>query len=107
MAEPDKDLPLVVAEILIEMHGMNNRLERVEKVLIDVVDGLKQLSGAVSRMPEVMHLQQQENNKRFELLMEADRANTTLLINAFRDEASATRSRLDSIENRLERLENR
>ena len=105
MAEQDKDLPLVVAEILIEMHGMNNRLERVENVLVDAAEGLKQLSGAVSRMPEVINLQQQENNRRFELLMEADRANTTMLIGAFRDEASATRQRLDSIENRLERLE--
>lgn len=82
---------------------MNNRLERVEKVLVDVVDSLKQLSSAVSRMSEVINLQQQENTKRFELLMEADRANTTMLINAFREEASVTRGRLDNIENRFEK----
>lgn len=103
MAEQDKDLPLVVAEILIEMHGMNDRLERVEKVLVDAVDGLKQLSSAVSRMSEVINLQQQEDTKRFGLLMEADRANTTMLINAFREEASVTRRRLDNIENRFEK----
>lgn len=107
MAEQDKDLLLVVSEILIETHSMNNRLERVETVLIDVVDGLKQLSGAISRMSEVISLQRQENNRRFELLMEADLTNTTMLIGAFRDEASATRQRLGSIENRLERLENK
>lgn len=103
MADQNKDLPLVVSEILIEMYGMNNRLERVEKVLVDVVDSLKQLSSAVSRMFEVINLQQQENTKGFELLMEADRANTTMLINAFREEASVTRNRLDNIENRFEK----
>lgn len=92
MAEPDKDLPLVVAEILIEMHGLNARTGKVES--------------ALNRMAELMLLQQQETNKRFDLLMEADRANTTMLIDAFREEAAATRARLDSIENRLERLEN-
>jgi hypothetical protein len=86
MAEQDKDLPLVVAEILIEMHDVKS---------------------ALNRMAEIMLTQQQETNKRFELLMEADRANTTMLINAFKEEALATRERLDSIENRLERLENK
>ncbi|MDO7877030.1 hypothetical protein Q5H93_19950 [Hymenobacter sp. ASUV-10] len=86
MDERDKDLPLVVSEILIEMHDMKS---------------------ALNRMAEIMLLQQQETNKRFDMLMEADRANTTMLINAFREEGLATRSRLDSIENRLERLENR
>lgn len=89
------------------MHSVNNRLERVEKVLVDVVNGLQQLSGAVSHMSEVISLQQQENTKRFELLIEVDRANTIMLISAFRDEASAPRQRLGSIENRLERLENK
>jgi hypothetical protein len=86
MAEQDKDLPLVVAEILIEMHDVKS---------------------ALNRMAEIMLTQQQETNKRFELLMEADRANTTMLINAFKEEAFATRERLDSIETRLERLDNK
>jgi len=100
MAEPDKDLPLVVSEILIEMHGLNSRMGQLEL-------STNRMEKAINRMAETMLLQQQETNKRFELLMEADRANTTMLINAFKEEASATRERLDSIENRFERLENR
>jgi hypothetical protein len=86
MAEQDKDLPLVVSEILIEMHDVKS---------------------ALNRMAEIMLTQQQETNRRFELLMEADRANTTMLISAFKEEALATRERLDGIETRLERLENK
>lgn len=100
MAEQDKDLPLVVSEILIEMHGLNNRMEHMEH-------SMNRVEKAVNRMAETMLLQQQEMNKRFEMLMEADRANTIMLIDAFKSEALATRARLDSIENRLERLENK
>ncbi len=100
MAEQDKDLPLVVSEILIEMHGLNNRMEHMEH-------SMNRVEKAIDRMAETMLLQQQEMNKRFEMLMEADRANTTMLIDAFKGEALATRARLDSIETRLERLENK
>ncbi|RZK43462.1 MAG: hypothetical protein EOO57_00155 [Hymenobacter sp.] len=73
MAEPDKDLPLVVAEILIEMHGMNGRLtnvekrlENVENILLQAVDNIQQLSKAVNRTAEVLLQQQQEFNRRFD-----------------------------------------
>ena len=51
MADQNQDLPLVVSEILIEMHDMN---------------------ASINRMAEIMLSQQKETNKRFELLMEAD-----------------------------------
>ena len=86
MADQNQDLPLIVSEILIEMHDMK---------------------ASINRMAEIMLSQQKETNKRFELLMEADRANTTLIIGAFREEAGATRQRLDGIENRLARLDNK
>ncbi len=95
MAEQNQDLPLVVSEILIEMHGLNERMSNVE-------NSLNRMERAITRMADVLLTQQQENNKRFDMLMEADRANTTMLISAFRDEAVATRQRLDSIENRLD-----
>ncbi|MBH8568211.1 hypothetical protein KB206_04915 [Microvirga sp. STS02] len=86
MAEQNQDLPLVVSEILIEMHDMK---------------------ASINRMAEIMLNQQRETNKRFELLMEADRTNTTMIIEAFREEAGATRQPLDKIENRLAGLENK
>ncbi len=93
MDDRNDDLPLVVSEILIEMHGLNERMTGVEK--------------AINRMAEVMLPQQQETNKKLELLMEGGRSNTAMPIEAFREEASASRQRLESIENRLERLENK
>ncbi|WP_223648621.1 hypothetical protein [Hymenobacter psoromatis] len=75
MAEQDKNLPLVVAEILIEMHGMNdrlkrvesrlesvdnhlenveNRLENVENILLQAVDNIQQISKTVNRTAEVL-----------------------------------------------------
>ncbi|WP_375417899.1 hypothetical protein [uncultured Hymenobacter sp.] len=91
MADQNQDMPLVVSEILIEMHGMNDRLTKVE--------------AAINRMAEVILLQQQENNKRFEALMQADRANTEMLINAFRDEGVQTRNQLSLFNERLINIE--
>ncbi len=103
MAEQDKDLPLVVAEILIEMHGMNDRLNNVEgrlanveNILMQVVSSIQQLSGAVSRMADVINQQQEADTANFKLLMEADERNTIRLETA-----------LGQINQRLERLENK
>ncbi|HET9506266.1 MAG TPA: hypothetical protein VFO93_22190 [Hymenobacter sp.] len=96
MADQDKDLPLVVSEILVEMHGMNTRLERVENVLSQVVGSIQHLSGAVSRMAEVINKQQEANTANFKLLMQADERNTIRL------EAA-----LNQINQRLEYLENK
>ena len=102
MAEQDKDLPLVVSEILIEMHGMNDRLNRVENVLTQVVGSIQQLSGAVGRMAEVINKQQEANTANFKMLIEADERNTIRLENAIQSFSL----RFDSIESRFERLEN-
>ncbi len=93
MADKNQDLALVVAEILIEIHGLGERLTGVEK--------------AVHRMAELMLLQQQETNRKLELLLEGNKSNTEMLIAAFRGEATATRSRLDDHENRISTLENK
>ncbi|RYE91437.1 MAG: hypothetical protein EOO37_00295 [Cytophagaceae bacterium] len=107
MAEQDKNLPLVVSEILIELHGLNSRKERLEDVMVQAVGSIQQLSKAVNRTAEVMLQQQQgfnhcfdqrqqESDHRFELLLEADRQQANRLERA-----------IASIENRLERLDNR
>lgn len=93
MADKNQDLALVVAEILIEIHGLGERLTGVEK--------------AVNRMAELMLLQQQETNRKLELLLEGNKSNTEMLIEAFRGEATVTRSRLDDHENRISTLENK
>lgn len=113
MAEQDKDLPQVVAEILIEMHGMNDRLkvvesrlENVENILLQVVDNIQQLSKVVNRTAEVL-LQQQEFNRHFDQRQEESDRRFELLLEADRRQADRLERAIAGIENRLERLENR
>jgi hypothetical protein len=100
MEDRNKDLPLIVSEILIEMHemkdeihGMSERLTGVEK--------------AVNRMAELMLVQQQETNRKLDLMLEGNKSNTQMLIEAFSREATTTHSRLDDHESRIGKLENK
>ena len=100
MADKNQDLALVVAEILTEIHGLGERLNGVSERLTGV-------EKAVNRMAEVMLLQQQETNRKLELILEGNKSNTEMLIEAFRGEAIVTRSRLDDHENCIGTLENK
>ena len=114
MAEPDKDLPLIASGILIEMHGMNdrlkgveNRLENVENILLQAVDNIKQLSKAVNRTDEVLLQQQQEFNRRFDQRQQKSDCRFELLLEADRQQTDRLKQAIAGIENRFERLENR
>jgi septal ring factor EnvC (AmiA/AmiB activator) len=114
MAEQDENLPLVVAEILIEMHGMNDRLksvesrlDNVENILLQVVDNIQQLSKAVSRTADVMLQQQQEFNRRFDQRLQESDRRFELLQEADRQQADRLERAIAGIGNRFERLENR
>ena len=114
MAEQDKNLPLVVAEILIEMHGMNDRLktvesrlENVENVLLKAVDNIQQLSKAVNRTAEVLLQQQQEFNRRFDERQQESDRRFELLLKADRQQADRLERVIAGIENRFERIENK
>ena len=113
MAEQDKDLPLVVAEILIEMHGMNDRLknfekrlDKVENLLIQVVDNIQQLSTTVRTAVEQTAQQQEVYNRNFRLLQDANQHSTEMLAAALQNTIATVGRRMDNLENRLERLEN-
>lgn len=107
MAEQDKDLPLVVAEILIEMHDLNSRMGNVENALTQVVDNIQQMNGTITHMAEVMQHQQEASNNNFRLLMDADQRNTAMLANALQQVATTIGHRLDRVEDRLDRIENK
>ena len=121
MAEQDKNLPLVVAEILIEMHGMNDRLknvesrlenvdtrlENVENILLQAVDNIQQISKAVNRTAEVLLQQQQEFNRRFDQRQRESDRRFELLLEADRQQANRLERAIVGIENRFERLENK
>jgi len=105
MAEQDKDLPLVVSEILIEMHGMNDRLSSVENVLLQVAANIQQTNTVIARAAEVQAKQQEIANANFKTLMEADERNMTMLAGVFQQAMETLGQRLERIETRLEGLE--
>ncbi|WP_151089321.1 hypothetical protein [Hymenobacter baengnokdamensis] len=119
MAEQDKELPLVVAEILIEMHGMNdrlkgvenhlvvveNRLASVEEVLVQVVTNIQQLTTVTKEAAESADRRQDIANRNFQLLQEAGQRDRELLTSALQSAITVIGRRFDNLENRLERLE--
>ena len=105
MADQDKDLPLVVSEILIEMHGINDRLGSVENVLLQVAANIQQTNTAIARAAEVQAKQQETANANFKALMEADERNMAMLAGVFQQAMGTLSQRLERIENRLEGLE--
>lgn len=92
MDERNKDLPLIVSEILIEMHEMK--------------EDMREVKTALQQMAALMLKQQQHTNEQFRLLMDENRKNTEMLITAFRDEAAQTRQTLADHAGRISRLEN-
>ena len=99
MADQNQDLPLVVSEILIEMHELRGDVQGLNGEMREVKNALQQ-------MAELMLKQQQQSNSHFQLLMDENRRNTEMMVNAFTNEASLTRQRLDQHDARIMRLEN-
>ena len=100
MEDRNRDLPLIVSEILIEMHEMKGEIHKMSERLTGV-------EKAVNRMAELLSVQQQETNRKLTLMMEGNKSNTEMLIEAFRGEGLRTRSRLDDHEDRISALENK
>ena len=110
MADQNQDLPLVVSEILIEMHELRGDIRELQKVTVhlsrsveklevemrEVKTVIGQLSGAVVQLADSMKSMMVEN-----------RQNTEMMIQAFREEGLRTRSRLDDHEGRINALENK
>ncbi|MDJ0365718.1 hypothetical protein QMK33_11190 [Hymenobacter sp. H14-R3] len=112
MAEQGKDLPLVVAEILIEIHGINDRLESVEShlgnmknILLQVVDNVQHSSKAINRTAEVTLQQKQAFNRRFNQLDQQQE--TSRRFDQQQQQGDRIERAIVSFENCLERLENK
>ena len=100
MADQQQDLPLVVSDILIEMHELRGDVQGLKVEMREVKSALQQVA-------ELMLKQQQQSNSHFQLLMDENRRNTEMIVNAFTNEASLTRQRLDQHDARISRLENK
>ena len=101
MAEQNQDLPLVVSEILIEMHELrgdikllqtvtvhlSHSVEKLEVEMRDVKGAIVQLAGSIKT------------------LANESRSNTEMLIAAFREEGLHVRQLLQQHDARITRLE--
>lgn len=103
MADQNHDLPLVVSEILIEMHELRGDIKELQKVAVHLSHSVEKLEvemrevkGAINSLAGSM-----------KTMMEENRQNTEMMIAAFRGEALNTRSRLDDHEGRISALENK
>lgn len=93
MEDRNKDLPLIVSEILIEMHEMK--------------EDMREAKIALQQMAALLLKQQEHTNGMFQALMDENRKNTEFMVVAFREEAQATRQRLEDHEGRISKQENR
>ena len=82
MDDRNKDSPLTISEILIEMHEMKVEIHGMSECLTGV-------EKAVNRMAETLSLQQQETNRKLTLMMEGNKSNIEMLVEAFRGEGAA------------------
>ncbi|GAB3579359.1 hypothetical protein [Hymenobacter daeguensis] len=103
MADQNQDLPLVVSEILIEMHELRGDIKELQKVTVHLSHSVEKLEvemrevkGAINSLAGSM-----------KMMMEENRHNTEMMIDAFREQGSRTQSRLDGHEGRINKLENK
>ena len=94
MAEQNQDLPLVVSEILIEMHELRGDIQGLKTEMRDVKTAIVQLAGSVTSLAGSM-----------KTMMEENRSNTEMLIAAFREEGLHSRRLFEQHDSRITRLE--
>ena len=96
MADQNQDLPLVVSEILIEMHELRGDIQGLKVEMRDVKTAIVQLTSSVTSLAGSM-----------KVMMEESRSNTEMLIAAFREEGMYVRQMLQQHEVRITKLEDK
>ena len=96
MADQNQDLPLVVSEILIEMHELRSDIQGLNGEMRDVKTAIIQLTGSVTSLAGSM-----------KTMMEENRSNTEMRIAAFREEGMYVRQMLQQHDVRITKLEDK
>ena len=108
MAEQNQDLPLVVSEILIEMHELRGDIKELQKVTVHLSHSVEKLEVSVDKlqveMGEVKNAIVQLAGS-IKVLTTESRSNTEMLIAAFREEGLYVRQLLQQHDARITRLE--
>ena len=101
MADQNQDLPLVVSDILIEMHELRGDIKELQKVTVHLSHSVEKLE---VEMREVKGAIVQLAGS-IKTLADESRSNTEMLIAAFREEGMYVRQMLQQHEVRITKLE--
>ena len=108
MADQNQDLPLVVSEILIEMHELRADIKQLQTVTVHLSHSVEKLEVSVDKlqieMGEVKSAIVQLAGS-INVLTTESRSNTEMLIAAFREEGFYVRQLLQQHDARITRLE--
>lgn len=96
MDDRNDDLPLVVSEILIEMHALRSDTQNLQGEMREVQSSLLQVVGAINTLVGSV-----------KTMMDENRQNTEMLILAFREEGLRSREQFAAFDQRLARIEDK
>lgn len=106
MAEQNQDLPLVVSEILIEMHEMRGDIKQLQEVTVHLNRSVEKLQGEMREVKDAINDLSTTVSASIKTLTEETRSNTEMMIAAFREEGLYVRQLLQQHDARITKLEN-
>ncbi len=105
MADQNQDLPLVVSEILIEMHELRGDIKELQKVTVHLSRSVGKLEVEMREVKEAINDLAITVATSIKTLAEETRSNTEMMIAAFREEGMYVRQMLQQHEARITKLE--
>ncbi|MFD1469731.1 hypothetical protein ACFQ48_16000 [Hymenobacter caeli] len=109
MADQNQELPLVVSEILIEMHELRGGIKQLQTVTVHLSHSVEKLEVEMREVKGVIGQLASSMNTlagSVKALTEESRNSTEMLIAAFREEGLYVRQLLQQHDARITRLEN-
>ena len=105
MADQNQDLPLVVAEILIEMHELRGDIKQLQTVTVHLSHSVEKLEVEMREVKSAINDLATTVAVSIKTLTEETRSNTEMMIAAFREEGLYVRQLLQQHDARITRLE--
>ena len=105
MADQNQDLPLVVSEILIEMHELRSDIRQLQTVTVHLNHSVEKLEVEMREVKGAINQLGTSLSASIKALTEESRSNTEMLIAAFREEGMYVRQMLQQHDARITKLE--
>ena len=105
MADQNQDLPLVVSEILIEMHELRGDIKQLQTVTVHLSHSVGKLEAEMREVKGAINQLGTSLSASIKTLAEETRSSTEMMIAAFREEGLYVRQLLQQHDARITRLE--